>query len=294
MSDNPRGARQSILTVFPSLPTPEKVGPWSSPTHSPIIGDAFPFPLSPTPVGSPDSIKIQNYNDSHASKRRYTNTTSGYLTPPSSPDRFIPSRRSPDSSAKSFHLSKSPRQLLSPERFHRQSSSSPDPFSSRAPRRDVRRAATEVGSRVHPQIGLQNRHVSAGAVWNIGGNVIVDTGPVAGVPNGRGGLIGSGTNAPMFLSRFFEPETEDQIGERFEGRLAVALDIDQTSRTLSISQSPERGRSMSSSPSASRSQRSPTQTRTSWQDSRWVNEGEEQAKLPNIKPRKPVLSSPFR
>ena len=294
MSRHSLDKSKPTFTAFPSPSTPKEVGPWPSSTSGDSSGDAFPFPLNPISLKSGDSKETLPHCAGRSPKRKYISTSPAYVTPPTSPDRFIPARRSPESSSKSFHLSKPPYKLPSPERLNRQHSSSPDPFSLHNPRRDVRRVATEVGTRTPPQAGLQTRNVSAGAIWNVGGNATVDPGPVTAVPNGRGGLFGSGTNAPMFSSRFLEPETEDQIVERFEGRLAAALDIDRTSRTLNISHSPQRGRSTNSSPSTFASQRSPMASRTVWQDGRWMNEGDKEPKALKAKYRRPVPSTPFR
>ncbi len=63
-------------------------------------------------------------------------------------------------------------------------------------------------------------------MWRVGGLA-----PISGVPNGRGGLIGSGTNAPLYTTSFSAgPKTD--IEDRHEGRLAEALEIDRASRVL--------------------------------------------------------------
>jgi hypothetical protein len=57
-------------------------------------------------------------------------------------------------------------------------------------------------------------------------------GPVTGIPDGRGGFLSSGTNAPMYTSQFLEGDSPDQDLERHERRLAAALDIDQANKIL--------------------------------------------------------------
>ena len=116
----------------------------------------------------------------------------------------------------------------------------PQPRSSSRDLASVRpRVVFDVLALLSGVIDQQPRRASAGAVWNVGGTVqALGPEPVIGIPNGRGGLFGSGTNAPMFTSKFFGKETSDQSRERFEGKIVPALEIDQTSRTLSINRFP--------------------------------------------------------
>ena len=83
---------------------------------------------------------------------------------------------------------------------------------------------------------VTGRQVSIGAVWNVGGaaaaQIPAHFGPRAAVRNGRGGLLASGTNAPMHVAHFLDIETRDQAMRRHENRLAVALDVDPASRVL--------------------------------------------------------------
>ena len=218
----------------------------------------------------------------------------GYLTPSPSPhrapqDRFLPARRSPDSLTKSFRLSKPVNHLTKDELLLRTDSASPDPFSPRSPRRFVdpsrvsvlgnlpsNHNGTGVASasfRQGANDGLAIRHISAGTIWNVGGNMPAEPNhPVNAIPNGRGGLLGSGTNAPMFSSHFFESETPDESSERFEARLAAALEIDQASRTLHISQSPTRGPRPSFHRGSTAPGRLSDDSRTRWENGRWVND----------------------
>jgi hypothetical protein len=203
--------------------------------------DTCPFPLTPQPL-TPSS--------SPASKRASGHRTSGkggpYQTSPTSPDRFIPARRSKDTLAKVYRLSKNPSQLSPTERILRHRSASRDPFERRRPHR-VLSASRPSGP---PQITRPIRQgtlgilptpraASTGAIWNVGGTFppLTPTAPVA-VSNGRGGVFGSGTNAPMFNSDFLSPDTERQNSERFEARIAAALDIDQSRRLMNFSPPP--------------------------------------------------------
>ena len=203
--------------------------------------DPCPFPLTPSPLCSPPSSTTTSNGSSQGAFSRINS----YQTPPTSPDRYVPTRKSRDSLAKSYRLSKPPSQLTPSERIMRHSAASRDPFR----RRRLPRAHPTPRSYVPPvntrpirqgSFGIlpSPRAASAGAIWNVGGALPPSTfGPVAGVSDGRGGVLGSGTNAPMFTSDFLNPDTTRQSSERFEGRLAVALDIDQTARILNFQQS---------------------------------------------------------
>lgn len=249
--------------------------------------DTFPFPAHPAETLQTRGVSRDSPDPSHHAKRRCISHGNTYLTPPSSPDRFIHSRPSGDSHVTSYKISKSPEQLSITERLLRHNSATPDPFSPRSPQQ-IEDDATSFRDRVartnhstrygangnilglrSASVDLQPRRVSNGAVWNVGGTAAAGA-PVTGVPNGRGGLLGSGTNAPMFTSRFFEEETADQSIERFEGRVAAALDIDQISRTLHVSPSPDRRPQSSSSNSNNKSKES---SPTVWRDGGWTNDG---------------------
>jgi hypothetical protein len=277
---------QPYDSAFPSPPPSESSTPYvqASPAR-----DAFPFPLKPAVI-NPKAKGDDCPGQSPRGRTRYRSLGNQYLTPPPSPDRYIPSRRAQDGHVKSYQLSKSPEKLTSAEKLLRHKSATPDPFRARSPHRilDTTRSAHGdhhrnttanrqrdiSGLLGHPSgvTGPPSRRASAGAVWNVGGTVFVaGSGPVTGVSDGRGGLLGSGTNARMFSSRFFEQETSDQILERFEGRIAAALEIDQNSRLLSISRAPEIHR-VGGGSVARNKRKQPAQT--TWRDGQWLGEGE--------------------
>ncbi|MCJ1309079.1 hypothetical protein MMC25_002734 [Agyrium rufum] len=309
------GLRKPFTT---ELPTPPNTPPRSiaTPTRdqaTPQVAaskakDAFPFPLQPSNFGSNKTISpISSPRLRGRSRDRARDRPSRFLSDaqPSSrsPDRYIPVRKSRDSLAKSFKLNKPPFYLSSSERLLRHEFASADPFTSPVgrnnllPQRETHDASTTAltaqGSVAHSNnnnnnngLGLRrasladaNRHVSAGAVWSVGGAAaaVEPAGPVVAVHNGRGVMLGSRTNAPIYSAQFFDPETPDQSHLRFEGRLAAALEIDQTSRLLDIPRSPERGRSIgldSAWPRGKR-HRSVGSPRTRWEDGKWVNDREE-------------------
>lgn len=55
---------------------------------------------------------------------------------------------------------------------------------------------------------------------------------MAGVSDGRGGMIARGTNAPLYTSTFLSCPDQAAELDVFERRLAAALDIDISLRTI--------------------------------------------------------------
>ena len=289
---------QYDCTPNPGFQTCSTLGPLPSPctplqtTKHARQDDTLPFPLDASLVCIPGLNAGHDRGNRRKLKRRCVSAEARFLTPPTSPDRYISSRYSPQPQSSTFRTSKSPQQLSDTERLLRQNSATPDPFRSPTRLREGRRAISgndrtrEIRSTSHstsgpnflglPQstIAVQNRQASAGTVWNVGGNTTASlTGPMQGIPDGRGGLIGSGTNAPMYTSRFLEGETPDQDLERLEGRLAAALEIDQTRRMLDFPGSPQRERYAGSGSAVSTPKYLFTDSRTRWKDGAWVQEG---------------------
>ncbi|MCJ1472010.1 hypothetical protein MMC13_000654 [Lambiella insularis] len=272
--------------VFPSPPLQQDLTPL---TRASKARDAFPFPAQPAHILPPTAHRRASPESPYCSARRCASHGNTYLTPPPSPDRFIPARPAADSHVASYNLGKSPEHLSSSERLLRHKSATPDPFSPRGLRQNLDniRSFRDGTTRTSHSPGYgttgdilgfrsggvdlqEPRRASAGAVWNVGGLVTAGA-PVIGVSNGRGGLLGSGTNAPMFNSQFFDEETADQSHERFEGRVAVALDIDQISKTLQIAPILDpRSQNLLSSSTKKRKDLSSTV----WQDGKWVSDAD--------------------
>ena len=240
--------------AYPSPPTSES-GDFAPPmidSYSSQDADPLPFPLSPAPLSSPNSTAVIDQMHSARTPCRRRLCAQHYLTPPTTPDRFISSRFRPQEASKTFRISKSPHQLSSSERLLRHPSATPDPFGPliiqrrrEAPNisftnrdnqalrvRTRTMGLTNVLALPQDTLALQNRQASAGAVWNVGGSsAATQSGPIRSVSNGRGGFLSSGSNAPMFTSHFFDDDIDHSM-ERMESRLAAALDIDLTSRVL--------------------------------------------------------------
>lgn len=188
--------------------------------------------------------------------RRCVSAVAALNTPnsPKSPDRFIPTRASFDSPGTPFRVSRAPRHMSPEERLLRRRDLSADPFIPSRPRRAVsvpRRRTPErryspryVPHLVNDAAALRDngplgtsdvlRQISAGAVWNVGGSSAATGGPPVGISDAMGGLLGSGTTAPMYVAKFLEKTTPAEERERHEARLALALDIDQATRLLDI------------------------------------------------------------
>lgn len=262
------------------------------------IHDA-PFPLNPAEL-SPISLGDLGEIAPRTPRRRHISADSRLAK--SSPDRFIPVRRKSQDLGKTYRLSKSPERLTPQERLFRHHSSSPNPFGSlRPPRMRNQRqgllidespspvnsgrsrtiGSTNVTALPQEPLSSQNRQISAGAVWNVGGGVNIQTpfsGPIRAVSNGRGGFLSSGSNAPMFASQFLDDLPPDQNMEGIESRLSAALDIDQASRVLNFAPCEVQPRSVTTG-SIGLKRKSPyIEPRTVWKEGAWVNEGSPQCK----------------
>jgi meiosis-specific APC/C activator protein AMA1 len=108
--------------------------------------------------------------------------------------------------------------------------------------------------------------VSLGSAWTVGGLAPLSI----GVSNGRGGLIGSGTNAPLYTTSFSSaaPKVEEDR-DKHEGRLAKALELDRIRRVFDfadISISPERV-------FTGKRKHAESESMTVWSGTEWVMEG---------------------
>ena len=285
---------EQVRAIDPVRSTPPPT-PESSSTN-PV--DSCPFPLHPTPIINTTTISGRRI------RRRCISAGGLPLTPPTTPDRFIAHRSPSQDASKIFRVSKPTQQLSSAERLLRQDSDSPDPFRSPSiarqgrPRISSGQSNRNVSGQAHGVNSTnllqtptnlsnpQTRQVSIGAVWNVGGAAAsAPSGPINGVLDGQGGLLGSGTNAPMYTSRFFESNTPEQDRGRLEGRLAAALNIDQANRVWNHSQSPDRSRGTKPTSGGSPSRSKLSEQRTVWKDGQWIREESMSRKSTNTIPR---------
>ena len=269
------------------LPTP----PGSEHADNTEDDDDLPFPVKPRvlPRGG-NSRVLEKIRGRDLHRKAYSPGTPD-STLSASPDRFISNRSIPQGSAKSFRLGKPPHLLTPDERLSRQESATPDPFVSPTPSRSTyiasllpdrnRRLSSRSQSRSvsgpdillvphHPHTAPHPRQVSVGAVWNVGGAHPIPTGPVEGVSNGRGGWIGSGTNAPLYTAKFVDKGHSEEDLDVYEHRLAVALEIDRNKRILDFSRPQQGDRSVS----GVKRKRCDEVSRTQWMYGEWTRPGD--------------------
>ncbi|KIW13964.1 hypothetical protein PV08_06745 [Exophiala spinifera] len=82
------------------------------------------------------------------------------------------------------------------------------------------------------QGGLESLRRVSGGFWTVGGQLTAQLGQLEGVTSATGGLIASGTTAPLHTASFLDQDTDADQTVGHERRLALALDIDQASRIL--------------------------------------------------------------
>ncbi|KAF3070588.1 putative WD repeat-containing protein C13G6.08 [Daldinia childiae] len=186
--------------------------------------------------------------------------------PITSPDRFVPSYMPLQDR---FRAAKQVNELSPLERIHRTENAASDVFCF-TPKRfsplSVRQASRSDGSqrRVGTVLGLhslEQRQVSSGAVWSVGGLA------PGGVDDGRGRRVSSSTNARLYATAFSDarPKSEDEQ-EKHEGRLALALKIDRIQRILDFD-------GYSTFPRCKHKERLLLrETRTTWTGSEWSND----------------------
>lgn len=167
-------------------------------------------------------------------------------------DRFIPSRGCADTYSMPFRVNKSPHQLTGDEKLLRQRSPMRNPFmpvrTRRPPRVREKRKPSQhfliphhyahlVESFPVDQLPLPNAgeapvQFDARATWNTrGAPTALGRTPIR-VADGSGGYLAGGTTAPMHSARFLETITSADELDQHELRVALALDIDLTTRRL--------------------------------------------------------------
>ena len=201
-----------------------------------------------------------------------------------SSDRFVAQRSIADDVTISFKIGKPMDKLSDAERIMRSQSAGPDPFSSYVPHIvPLARARTRSPNpnmlgerRISPNsigvLGLQQynnislRQVSGGAVWHVGGPGAV-TDPRIGVYSGRGGLLKSGTNAPLYGNLFTSRADAASVLDAHERRIALAASLDQSRRIVELSSEPDK-----KTTSATHCHISAAED-TVWRNNEWIREG---------------------
>ena len=286
---------ESLAGAYPLSPAFKSSGYASSDRESILSHDAdpFPFPLNPSPISAHSFPTVTNAMALPRTPSRRWPSGSQCWTPSSSPDRYISNRQKLQGASKTFRVSKSPHKLSSSEKLLRHPSATPDPFGPLVvPRIRDHRSPDPVSGDVQIQLSrprtmgftnlltlpqdtlvLQDRQVSAGAVWNVGGsNAATHSGPIRSISDGRGGFLSSGSNAPMYTSHFYDEDILDHGLERMESRLAAALDIDLTSRVIDTSRAVRPTRSVSVNVTGVKRKSVHSEPRVRWKHGEWTQD----------------------
>lgn len=252
----------------------------------------FPLDRRPLPTTHYSTSAITGTKD-QISSRRTVSAGNRRLDPKPSTDRFITTRPSAWDLSHAFRASKATQDLTNSEKLLRDTFVSPDPFGplilppmmeQRASGFRGRGGLAETNRNRSRTIGTlhtialpqdisapQNRQVSAGAVWNVGGSAQASQpGPVRAVPNGRGGFLSSGSNAPMYTAEFLDQRSANQEIETLESRVARALDIDRTERLINTNRSTRVFRGASTGSVGLQNRHSRNEPRTKWINGEWV------------------------
>lgn len=204
-----------------------------------------------------------------------------------SPDRFIPQRPLHVDKRSTYQTSKPPVLLQGRERNTRKRDDTVNPFRSISETRSRNLSRQRQSQNVYnlrpphyiPSF-VHGRDVTPGHVeeriatepllrrisigfWAVGGRLSVQVGQLQGIISGTGGLLASGTTAPMHTAAFLDQASLDDKIVAHERRVALALDIDQSSRILLPNSGAE-------SPAVSLR---PDHTPFIWKDSAWTQDG---------------------
>ena len=296
---SPENGSSDGRSSYPSPPASDYSVPNTPPNERRIDDSPSPslFPLTPIPLLTLSPTIASDDGESQTRSRQGIGT--GLRTPSTSPDRYISDRYTPQDPSKTFRLSKPPEQLSSTEKLLRHPSATPDPFRPLAVTR-IRETRINISANADPRpfqsrtraigttnvqhppqdpLAAQNRQASTGSVWNVGGSSQANLlSPVRGISNGQGGFVSSGSNAPMFTSHFFDDDTSELDNSQLESRLAVALEIDQTSRILNIARGPVQARSVSTSSIGTKRKFPYVEPRTRWVNGQWTQDSSRSCK----------------
>lgn len=228
----------------------------------------FPFPKSP--AGSQDSQPISNTRLVQANPGAQENLSAEAASPergrsrarrplnretaraaypsPISPDRFIPKRDFEESPSTPYRVNKHPQQLSPRERLLRCRLPGEDPF---LPTPQTRRSPAQSPRPTRPRQSPLHRpslisdltlmtpnrpneflrQVSPWGIWGVGGTSAM-LGASVPATNGAPSLLGRRTTAPNFVARFLPKSTKADEQSKHESRIALALNIDPTTRLV--------------------------------------------------------------
>lgn len=213
------------------------------------ISDTRPVQATPGFQGtlSADAVSPER---GRSSFRRPLNIVAARAAYPSpiSPDRFIPKRDFDESPSTPYRVNKHPQQLSPRERLLRCRLPGEDPFLPTSPTRrspaQSPRLTRPRQSALHRPRFISNltfmspnrpndflRQVSSGGTWGVGGTSAM-LGASVPATNGAPSLLGRRTTAPNFVARFLPKSTKADEQNKHESRIALALDIDPTTRLV--------------------------------------------------------------
>ncbi|KAJ5533097.1 hypothetical protein N7494_009649 [Penicillium frequentans] len=228
------------------------------------------FPFLKSPAGSQDLLPISNTRPVQATPVFQGNLSADAVSPergrsrhrrplnrvaarsayssPISPDRFIPKRDFAESPSTPYRVNKHPQQLSPRERLLRCRLPGEDPFlptsqTRRSPAQSPRLTRSRQ-SPLHRPLLISNltfmspnrpndflRQVSSGGIWGVGGTSAM-LGTSVSATNGAPSLLGRRTTAPNFVAKFLPRSTKAEEQNKHESRIALALNIDPTTRLV--------------------------------------------------------------
>ena len=248
-----------------------------------IPNEKHPAQLSNPPLTPPPKRRCASANAAIRARSQFA-----------SPDRYIPQRPDLAHDNPSYRTSKPPSELRGLEKYTRSRDTTQNPFrsiSDRSAEMARRRNNDNIyGLRpphytpsfvngvdaapfaVDARLGAQAvRQLSWGGFWTVGGRGATQLGHLHAVQAGSSSMLASGTNAPMHTPTFLDTPTKDDMIKAHEGRLALAMDIDQASRVLQYA------------PPSTRDVQSP---RLSLADMRWRDNTWSSDRIPKSKHRR--------
>ncbi|PLN85156.1 hypothetical protein BDW42DRAFT_183178 [Aspergillus taichungensis] len=230
----------------PEIYTP--LAPSGSPNDKILPSKIFFRPINNSYIASdtcqsPSTTHTSSQDATDRDRRRAFKRRGGHMVS----DRFISIRGLIDSLPTQFQVGRNPLELSNEEKFLRHRPLSEDPFMPTRPRRPL--SSLRVPS-IRPHYGPHfvndlalmgdrgpdglRRQISAGAVWNVGGSSAASAQPPAAVFSGAN-LRESGTTAPMHAARFLSPAASIERVQKYQSRVALALDLDPAARVLTSS-----------------------------------------------------------
>jgi meiosis-specific APC/C activator protein AMA1 len=282
---NPRLSEGSVLKASPKFyfKNVKFRGIYDGPSETPPDEPEPAVGASTPPYRRPKTSMLQRPSLKEALN---SGLSSKSISSVQSPDRFLPRRPKLDSASQNYRVNKDPQSLSSNEKLLRNKEASPDAFNPHRcvtslvpppnglPVLPARRnftanrggGASVLTFQRDPVYPNGERHVSVGTVWTVGGLAPMNV----SIPDGRGRLLGTGTNATLYTTSFStaRPMAEEEM-EKHEGRLAEALQLDRVTRVLEF-----RNPSIfPPKPTITARENNLKETKTVWKGTEWIRGG---------------------